>query len=58
MDKMKTQKSTHTSPRKVCDEKKILKNEIHVGKILWKVKLSNTRRLAGQIRTKFRSEIL
>ena len=31
MDKMKTQKSTHASPYKVCDEKK---NEIRV-KFFW-----------------------
>ena len=53
MDKMKTQKSTHASPRKVCDEKnkKNKKNEIRVKIFLVKGQLfkSCTRRLAERI---------
>ena len=53
MDKMKTQKSTHASPRKVCDEKKKIKkkNEIQVKIFLVKGQLfkSCTRRLAERI---------
>ena len=36
MGKMKTQKSTYASPRKVCEEKNKNKNENHAGKILQK----------------------
>ena len=52
MDKMKTQKSTHASPRKVCDEKeKNKKNEIWVKIFLVKGQLfkSCTKRLAERI---------
>ena len=37
MDKMKTQKSTHASPRKVCDENKKIKNKKkrNAGRILF-----------------------
>ena len=55
MDKIKTQKSTHASPRKVCDEKeknKIKKkNEIRVKIFLVKGQIfkSCTRRLAERI---------
>ena len=55
MDKMKTQKSTHASPRKVCDKKnfkkKNKKNEIRVKIFLVKGQLfkSCTRRLAERI---------
>ena len=50
MDKMKTQKSTHASPRKVCDEKEE-ENEIRVKIFLVKGQLfkSCTRRLAERI---------